>query len=232
MIAAMKEENSSMKNCMICGKDHPEEANYYGHNGYVVTRVPGKAGVLCRKNLANWGEARTKHITPTENRRSKNGSKATAQAADSKDVTDILTEIGETDSAVGRMLVTQALSGSANALKEILGKRAEAGQGERFEAFRRGEGTCPTCDLRPIWTLQFSLAALADMRRLIAEMDMDGLGNVSVEQTRSATSKQPAPQDTATYEEALDTLGAHYEEEARKYPRPPVTSTDGDGRDG
>ena len=223
----MAKEEKNTQECAICGTEVDAKGELRAYEGYVCYYVPGRAGILHRHNLSNWSSARKEHITPTENRRSKNGKKGTVQAADSQDVTDILTEIGEKDSAVARMLVVQALNGSANALREILGKRAEAGQGERFEAFRRGEGACPTCELRPIWTLQFSLGVLAEMRGLTAALEMAALGKLQIEQTRSATAKQPTAEDMATYEEAITALEAHQEEEARNYPMPPVTSNDG-----
>lgn len=181
--------------CPICKEPLEPEWEMQGHDGWLAWYIPGKAGVKHRHNLSNWSSASKKHPRG----KSSNGKKQTKPAVPDADVDDILNEMGDKGSSISRLLVVQALAGSAHALKEVLAKGALAGKGERYEAFRRGEGVCPVCKLNPIDSIEISVAAMASMTKMYNDSRREELGEEKLVFRRGRDRKELEPEVQTQY---------------------------------
>lgn len=130
-----------MSKCQICGDAVPDEAELHFHRGWAAYRLPGEVGVLHRHNGYNWSKARRNHPTPT--------AKAASKQTSDPEIDELLNELGG-DSAVDRLVIAQALSGSATALRELLARSVGTADSKAFEAFRKGDAACPSCLKWPV----------------------------------------------------------------------------------
>lgn len=142
-----KENGKGSQACAICGESVDSNAQFRAYTGYVGYYIPGRAGILHRHNLSNWGKARGEHITPTENRKQQQDSRPVDPELDTL-VMKQLEEGGasEASKAIARTLLrlvgTGTTAQSIGALDRLTAQFSDA----RLMEKPGDKETCPLCN--------------------------------------------------------------------------------------